>query len=48
MVQAGAVMSIGGYALGKGDPESIGLAAPIIIMPRVMAKLLIKPGWLIN
>lgn len=44
MVQAGAVMSIGGYALGKGDPESIGLAAPIIIGPKVMAKLLIKPG----
>jgi hypothetical protein len=44
MVQAGAIMSVGGYALGKGDPESIGLAAPILIGPRVMAKLLIKPG----
>lgn len=44
MVQAGAVTGLAGYAVGKGDPESLGLAAPVLIAPKVMAKLLIKPG----
>lgn len=44
MVQAGAVMGAGGYVLGGGDASALGLAAPVLIGPRVMAKLLIKPG----
>lgn len=44
MVQASAVVGLGGYVLGGGDPEALGLAAPVILGPRVMAKLLIKPG----
>lgn len=44
MVQASAVVGLGGYVIGKGDPDALGLAAPIILGPRVMAKLLIKPG----
>lgn len=44
MVQASAVVGLGGYVLGGGDPEALGLAAPVILGPRVMAKLLMRPG----